>query len=130
MINLQLQKVLYKRVNSFFEMNGDFELEVQNTFSMNVSYTDDKKMCFATLTNQTNAPKNPDIFNIDLEIIGIFSCQDINSNDDKRDAHVQIYNYLFPYTQSMVVDLSTKAGLPPLMIERVDLDPAEININD
>lgn len=130
MVNLQLQKVIYKRVNSFFDIKEDVELQVQNTFSMNVNYADDNKMCFATLINTTNAPKNPDVFNIDLEIIGIFNYQGINSVEDKQEAHVLIYNYLFPYTQSMVADLSGKAGLPPLMIEMVKLDPAEVNINE
>ena len=87
-------------------------------------------MCFAALTNKTNAPQNPEVFDIELEIIGIFNCQGIENGEDKQNAHVQIYNYLFPYTQSMVADLSAKAGLPPLMIERVDLDPKEVNINE
>lgn len=130
MINLQLQKVLYKRVNSFFEIKGDVELQVQNTFYMNVNYVENNTICFATLTNKTNAPENPDVFNIELEIIGIFNCKGINSNEDKQQAHVQIYNFLFPYTQSMVADLSGKAGLPPLMIEMVKLDPKEVNINE
>lgn len=130
MINLQLQKVIYKKVNSFFEINENVELQVQNTFSMKVNYTEDNKTCFATLTNKTNAPENPDVFNIDLELIGIFNCQGIESNEDKQKAHVQIYNFLFPYTQSMIADLSTKAGLPPLVIEMVQLDLSEVNINE
>ena len=130
MISLQLQKVIYKKVNSFFEINKNVELSVQNTFSMNVSYTEDNKTCFATLTNKTYAPENPDVFNIDLELIGIFNCQGIESNEDKQEAHVQIYKFLFPYTQSMIADLSAKAGLPPLMIEMVKLDLSEVNINE
>lgn len=129
MINLQLQRVIFKKINSFFEIKENVELQVQNTFSLNVNYTNDNSECYVTLKNDTNAPNNPDVFNINIEIIGIFKCENIVSLEDKKSAHVQIYNYLFPYAQSMVAELCVKAGLPPLMIEMAVLNPSEVNID-
>lgn len=130
MINLQLQKVIYKKIDSFFDIKENIELQVQNKSHVNANYNDEKKICYATFTNKTNAPKNPDAFHIELEIVGIFSYQGIDADDDKREAHAQIYNYLFPYTQAMVADLFGKAGLPPLMIERTKVDPRDVNIDE
>lgn len=128
MINLQLQKIIYKKINSIFDIKENMELQVQNTFSLNVNYTENNNVCVATLRNDTNSPNNLDAFNISLEIVGVFSCEGIVSDIDKQEAHVQIYKYLFPYSQSMIADLSVKAGLPPLMIEMVNLNPSEVNI--
>ena len=128
MINLQLQKIIYKKINSIFDIKENMELQVQNTFSLNVNYTENNNVCVATLRNDTNSPNNLDAFNISLEIVGVFSCEGIVSVIDKQEAHVQIYKYLFPYSQSMIADLSVKAGLPPLMIEMVNLNPSEVNI--
>ena len=128
MINLQLQKIIYKKINSIFDIKETMELQVQNTFSLNDNYTENNNVCVATLRNDTNSPNNLDAFNISLEIVGVFSCEGIVSDIDKQEAHVQIYKYLFPYSQSMIADLSVKAGLPPLMIEMVNLNPSEVNI--
>lgn len=130
MSNLQLQKVIYKKVDSLFDIKEDIELRVQNSFSMNVNYDYENKMCIATLNNLTNAPDSPDSFHINLEVIGIFSYQGIESDEDRKEAHIQIYNFLFPYMQSMVADLSGKAGLPPLMIEMTKIDPGDVNIDE
>ena len=130
MINLQLQKVVYKKINSFFEINKSIELQVQSTFSLNIEYDDSNKACFATLKNETFAPEHPDIFNIDIEIIGIFKCDGITDDEDKKIAHTEIYNYLFPYVQLMISDLSIKAGLPPLMVERANQMPDEVTYTE
>lgn len=129
-MNLQLQKVLYKKIESCFEIKENIELQVQNQFSMNINYDEDNKHCFATLKNETVAVEHPEIFRIYLELVGIFSCDGIENETDKKVAHIQVYNYLFPYTQAMIADLSAKAGLPPLMIEMINLDPSSVNVEE
>ncbi len=129
MLTLQLQKVLYKKINSFFEIKENMQLKVQNQSSLGVNYSDDNKTCFATLTNKTFAPDQPDIFNIEIELVGIFSCEGIKIDEDKKKAHVRAYELLFPYIQLMVADLSRKAGLSPLMIEMAQIDSDAVNDN-
>ena len=129
MIMLQLQKVLYKKINSCFDLKDDMEIQIQNSFSLKVNYSDDNKGCYATLESVSCSAENPDMFNIGIEMVGIFSCEGIHEDKDKQLAHVQVYNYLFPYVQSMVADLSVKAGLPPFMLEmaRIDLETVDVN---
>lgn len=130
MAELHLQKVIYKKINSFIEIKQAIQLQMSNTISLNVNYEKDNKKCFAFIANKTIAIDHSDEFSIDLELVGIFDCDGINSNEDKREAHVQIYNLLFPYLQSMIADLSSKAGLPPLMINSANINANEIQIDE
>ena len=130
MVTLQLQKVVYKKINSFFDIQEKMELIISNEFSLNVNYSEDNKSCFATLINETKVPDNPNVVEISVEIVGIFSCEGIKTSEDKKDAHLQIYNFLFPYVQSLVADLFGKAGLPPLMLERTDIDISSVNVDE
>ena len=129
MVTLQLQKVLYKKVNSCFDMKENMEIQIRNNFSLKVNYSDDNKECYATLESVSCATDNPEIFNIGIELVGIFSCDGIYGDEDRQFAHMQVCNYLFPYVQSMVADLSGKAGLPPLMLEipRIDLSTVDVS---
>ncbi len=127
-MNIQLEKVIFKRINSFFDINQDMELQVENRFSLDVDYSDDNQHCSASFINETLSPENPDVFNITLDVLGLFRCENIQTDEDKRQAHVKIYSYLFPYVQLMVSDLTSKAALPPLMIEMAEIDPNSVNI--
>lgn len=130
MVKLQLKRVLYKKINSLFESGDNGELQIETNFTTNVNYCKENKTCLATMTNHTVAKDHPELLDVSVEIIGIFVFEEIETEEDKREAHIQMYSFLFPYIQSIVADLSIKAGFPPLLLEMPCLELSEVNISE
>ena len=128
MQELQLKKVVFKKINSFLEVQQDTEININNSFSLEVNYAEKENICVATLKNKTYAQEDPENFKISLELQGLFQCGMISSDSEKQKAHIQIYQYLFPYAQMMIADLSVKAGLPMLMVEMPEMKEATVNV--
>lgn len=121
---------MYKKLNASFELEDEKTLNITSTFSLNTNYTDENKVCIATMRVKSVSVDKPDVVSIMIELVGIFECDEINTKKDKQLAHVQIYRYLFPYVQSTISDLYVKAGLPPLIIEAPLIDPDKVVIDE
>lgn len=124
-MNIFLEKAVFKTINSNIDFKENATIEIETQFSLSVEYFGETEKCIATLINETRFNEHPEIFDISLTVIGHFFCPDMPeklSDDDARTVHTTIYDALFPYAQSMIADLTTKAGLPPLMIKKADLN--------
>ena len=105
-MELQLKKVIFQKINSFFQLAEYDGICVRVNTKLDVNYADDQKTCMARY-NVDVLPEESDIFSLNLDIVGLFE----NS------------------AQMTVADLFTKAGLEPLMIEMHPLKHNDNNID-
>ncbi len=129
MIQIDLQQQAFRQINLVMNLQENRQMEVENTFALQVDYAEDNKACMAQLHQAVRDKEKPDEFSIELVLVGIFSCSGIETDSDKRQAHVKLYEALFPYVQSMIAGLSVSAGLPAFMAPRARLDPEKIQLN-
>lgn len=128
MVFLNLQQQSVKEIDMRVDVQRDSEFSVDNTFSFHVSYGDDNASCVSQLRQEIELQDNPSAFRIKVEFIGTYSCEGIETEDDKKEAHVQAYMLLFPYVQRMIAQLTMEAGLPPLTLAMAKLTPEDVQL--
>ena len=67
--------------------------------------------------------KQPAALNVKVTVCGIFSVKD----DAKKElVHVESFKELFPYAKALITTLSANAGIPPIIVQNVDIDSQDI----
>lgn len=117
MVYLTLNQQIFKEISLKVDIKENSQLELQSSYSFNVSYNEDNSLCVAKLKQELKCPDNPEMFSIAVECHGHFNCEGIQTADDKKQAHIQAYSLLFPYVQSKIAGLTKDAGGPPIMVE-------------
>lgn len=115
-MTLTLRDRLIPDVEFHAHPKKDGTLSLKNDYSFQVDYSGDNIRCKATLRQTSVSRDTPEDFSITIEMIGFFECDDLSTDEDKRQAHVMAYNLLFPHLQAFIRELTVQAGLPPLMI--------------
>lgn len=114
-IMVNLEERLIPEVQLRVSPAKDGEFRVNNSYNFRMDYADDNSRCVATLIH-TSASEDASALYIRVEMRGFFACEGIDSDDDKRVAHVLAYQALFPHMQAFIRTLTCDAGLPPLMV--------------
>ena len=127
---LQTQKVVFPKIQSLIDLKDSKTIEVETHFSLTVDFDENKESCSAAFDVSTVCKEHPDRFSISVQALGFFKCDKPETDADKKNMHAEAYDILFPYMQSMIADLTTKAGTPPLMLKMVDIDFSAIKIAD
>ena len=129
MIQVDLQQQSFRQVNMVMNLQENRQMEVENTFALQVDYAEDNKACMAVLRQAVRDKEKPEEFAVELVLAGLFACEGIETDEDKKQAHVKYYEALFPYAQSMIAAMTVSAGLPAFMAPRARLDPEKIQIS-
>lgn len=125
---LTTQKIYYPKINSEINIPEDSTIEIQNALSLNIDYSKKNQACVASFDVSSVCNEHPDWFSIKIQVIGIFGYDKADTIEEKKFIHKEAYDMLFPYAQSMVSDLTTKAGHPPFILEKFDMNFSEIEI--
>ena len=129
-MQLQLisQRAITIQMNNKINDNQAYELET--SFNFNVAYSDDNKQCRAVLRTDVRCKDDPEMLSINVEYEGIYQCDQINNDDDRKEAHVLAYILLFPYVQYMISNIAVSAGFPSIMIERSQIDSSNVELSE
>lgn len=127
-ITVRLEERLVSEIQ-FKAMPIEDGVKIRHSFDFRVKYSEDKSRCVARLT-QTEAAENTNQFFLKVEMRGFFRCEGIQTDDDRRSAHVCAYRLLFPHMQAFVRELTTASGMPPLMVAQAPMDASEVSFED
>jgi len=120
--NIQLKAYKVKELTLHNNVNGSVRLNFSNKVSHNVRYAKNGT-CEATLTVEVFDKAQPDVLNVKLVVNGIFR---ILNQVEKEFLHVDTFKELFPYAKTMISMMSAAAGMPPIIIQNVDIESQEI----
>lgn len=114
----------YKVKNVVFSNNitSKVQLHFNNKVSYNVRY-DNGGMCEGTMTVEVFDKNQPDVLNVKVTVCGVFS---VASDAKKELVHVETFKELFPYAKALITTLSANAGIPPIIVQNVDIDSQDI----
>ena len=126
---LQLERIIYPKIHSSINIQEEGSIEIENRMSLSVNFDKKNKKCIATFEIQSICQAHVDWFSVEVQVVGAFSCGEMDSDDDKKRIHTEAYDTLFPYAQSMISELTTKAGIVPLMLEKASINFDEVVIN-
>ncbi len=127
-VNLIKQQVREVHFVNALEKPGQIQLE--NSFNFRVDYMNNNQRCVAKLYHSAKMKDDPDKLFVSVDIIGMFQLEGVTSEEAKREAHVQCYNQLFPYLQSVVTQMTTAGGLPGFMMKKGNITKDNIRVSD
>ncbi len=115
-VNLVSQRV--REVHFINHIDKSGQIQLQSGFNFHVDYAADNQRCVAKLYQSAQMKDDADKLFVSAEIVGVFQLQGVVDDDTKRDAHIQCYNQLFPYLQSVVTQLGASSGMPGFMLKK------------
>lgn len=130
MVFLSLNHQLFKAIHLEVDIKENTQLELESSFSFNVNYNEDNSLCVACLHQELKCKNSPQLFSAIVECVGHFTCEGIESEEDKKQAHIQAYALLFPYVQSKIASLTKDAGGPPIMVDMAKMRVEDVKIGN
>lgn len=115
-----------QRVNEFHftnKISQPGKIQIKTSFSFNVNFVKDNSRCVAIVRQLIRDEQ--DQLNLAVGMSGVFNCEGVVTDDDKKAVHTLCYDQLFPYIQATVTSLMQTAGIPGFMLRK-----AEINANN
>ena len=129
MVQVNLIRQQLKTVEFVCNITQNKQLKIENTFSFHVAYAEQNTRCRAHLQQCAISKDDSEEFRITVDVFGYFTCSGILLPEDKKDAHIQAYQQLFPYAQSLIAYLTSNAGIPSFVVPRAAMDPNRIHVN-
>ncbi|HIX91107.1 MAG TPA: protein-export chaperone SecB [Candidatus Agathobaculum pullicola] len=122
--NLEMYETTEFTFKNVLEVEQSVKLKTE--YELELAYNEDRTRCIASFNIRVGEDKTESSnLSISLKMKGYFSCDKISS-DEKPEAHIEAYNQLFPFAQSIIANFMTNSGLPPFLISKQVLDPKEI----
>lgn len=118
-----------QRVNEFHftnKISQPGQLKMKTSFSFNVNFVKDNSRCVAIVRQIIR--DDEDKINLAVGLSGVFECQGVASDEDKKAIHTQCYDQLFPYIQATVTSLMQTAGIPGFMLRKANMDASNIQV--
>lgn len=118
-----IQMLMYKTNKLYYENNSKIDkIEIGSNYQSKVEYDEINHKCLCTYNVKIFDKDNAKQFNIEVEIIGVFSYPE---NESKENVHVAVTHELFSNLRSAVISLTAMAGITPILIR-----PNNITVND
>ena len=99
------------------------KLQLQNKYSYNVKYANNGT-CVGELGVEVYDKEAPEVFKVKLVMIGVFSIT--NQEATKETLHIETYKDLFPYARVLISNLTVNAGVPPIILQGMDIEKQSI----
>ncbi|MBR2666714.1 MAG: protein-export chaperone SecB [Oscillospiraceae bacterium] len=128
MVQVNLIRQQLKTVEFVCNIPKSKQLQIENTFSFHVAYDPKEPRCRAHLQQCALSKENEDEFRVTVDVFGFFTYTGIQTEEDKKEAHIQAYQQLFPYAQSLISYLTSNAGIPSFVVPRAVMDPNRIKV--
>ncbi len=128
MVQINLIRQQLKTVEFVCNIAQSKQLQIDNNFSFRVGYAKNNTQCRAHLQQFAASKENPDEFHVTVDVFGYFNCSGVVTEEDKKVAHIQAYQMLFPYAQVMISYLTSNAGLPAFVVPRAVMNPNNIRV--
>ncbi len=129
MLNVTLISQRVQEIHFVNHIETAGKIEMTNRFHFHVNFSDDNRSCRAELYQSAQKKDDPDQLFLSGAIVGIFRLEGMETDQDKRVAHVLCYDQLFPYLQSMLTFVASGSGLPAFLIQKRAMDPNQIVLN-
>ena len=84
----------------------------------------------ALLKCELKSTEEPAVVSVSVSYEGIFETDEIRNDEDKKRIHVQAYYSIFPYMQAMISNIFVSTGLPPIIIQPMEMKTDEVSLSD
>jgi len=109
------------------KVQGEVQMDISQRATFNVKYTEDNRHCAANLIidmMDKNAPMN---FNFKVNVTAFLDCDE---GMDQKEIHLLAYSEVYPHVRAIANAVFATAGLPPIVIPKIKMDPEKIKIGE
>lgn len=124
--HLVSQKVQEVHFINKLEQSG--QIKLQSGFNFNVNFANDGKRCIAHIYQSIKDPDGGEKLFVSVDMIGAFSCQGVETDEDKKQVHAQCYDQLFPYVQSTTNSLMAASGIPGFQLRKATINTDHVQV--
>ncbi len=122
-------QLIQQRVNEFHFTNKitqQGQIKLNTTFTFNVNFLQDNTRCVAHIRQIIKS--EDDQLNLAVGMSGVFTCEDVDTDEEKKNVHGQCYDQMFPYIQSTIQTLMQTAGIPGFMLRKAVIDTNAVQV--
>ena len=123
---IQLLQQRTREVHLRNEIKKMGQLQLKSNFNFSVKYAPDNSRCVATIYQSFEDKSADQAFSASVTLEGIFSCREMETEEDKKAVHLQSYEALFPYLQAAVGQLFASTGIPGFLVKKMELDQSRV----
>lgn len=106
-------------------------LNVMTSISYNVKFISSQNKCLGDTIITLQDPDNPDVFNLELHMIGIFSHDYPEMTiATKRIVHVETAKILYPFWNTVLGNVLTTIGAPPMVLQPLNINPGDVLVKE
>ncbi len=124
--HLVSQKV--QEVHFLNKLEHSGQINLQSSFNFNVTFPKDGKRCIAHIYQSIKDPDGGEKLFVSVDMIGAFSCQGVDTDEDKKQIHAQCYDQLFPYVQSTTNSLMAASGIPGFQLRKATINTDNVQV--
>ena len=125
MSSLNLEGIKVHEIHLLNKIEDGKTVEIETKISCEVNTNEIEHKCICKSKVEINSKENESLFRIYVEMDGFFSYQ-IGTTETQLQADT--FSDLFPYIRALITNLTTNAGMPPLIINRIKMN--EINTTE
>ena len=125
---LKLLKIKYPKIHSVVDIPQDMQLETENGISITAKHNDEHKRMLFIIEAFSAAKDHKELFDIEMQVIGVFSYDSLQTDDEIRGAHLQAYEMVYPFVQTLFAELTSKAGIHPYFFEKITVNFEDVEV--
>ena len=126
MLSYKLQDLQF-----FNKLEAAGQIQLENNFSFSVNYSQDNTRCMAKLyqcvKDKTDSPDHR--FFVSVEVLGFFEVSGVLTDEDNRDFHIQCYQQLFPYAETLAKQVCAAGGMSNFVLLRQRMSRDNVVVN-
>ena len=126
--HLVTQKV--QEVHFTNKLTEQGQIQLDSNFTFNVNFAKDGKRCIARIYQSVKDKNDGEKLFASVDVVGAFSCDGISGDEDKKQVHVQCYDQLFPYVQSIMQTLMQSSGIPGFQLRKAVINPENVRVGN
>lgn len=124
--HLVTQKVQEVHFTNKLTQQGQIQLD--SSFNFQVNFAKDCTRCIAHIYQSVKDKEGGETLFASVDIIGAFSCEGIEGDEDKKQVHAQCYDQLFPYMQTTIQNLMHASGIPGFQLRKAVINPENVRV--
>ncbi|MBR2902660.1 MAG: protein-export chaperone SecB [Clostridia bacterium] len=131
MAELKLLKNDVVSINFSKNPQPGIKLNVMTSISYNVKFVSSQNKCLGDALILLQDPEHKDVFSLELHMVGIFDHNYPEMNTDtKRIVHVETAKILYPFWNTVLGNVLTTIGAPPMVLQPMNINPEDVLIRE
>ncbi len=124
--HLVTQKV--QEVHFTNKLTQQGQIQLTSSFTFNVNFSKDGKRCIARIYQSVKDKEESEQLFASVDMVGAFACENVETDEDKKQVHAQCYDQLFPYLQSVLQTLMQSSGIPGFTLRKAVMNPENVRV--